>query len=516
MKNKRFALISLIVFLFVFLTGGVLLLRPVDAEPVYRYVHTGSDTFTPSDIVVLEHNGGYAIGVDGNKIATYTITVESGEIVSGVSSSVLWLVEEGETKGSVRFKSLACEKYLRWSSDVILDTTGTDFVNSVKLQLKDGAYLRYVIRTDAYSWTTRESLGMECAIYKQVEEKPSALNVFFYDGEELFVTKEIPAGGDKFTIDSLGVSAPVKDGYAFVGWELNGEMVEESKEIEISENLSLYARYTVGEKYRVSLSLKGDIAIHIYMRFDEETANRDGYMRISACKKEERVPFSSAEKVELEGIIYHKFTCRVSAKDYDALVQMQVLVDGVEGTAFSYSVKEYAEKLLALENGEFDEVKPLVRALLVYCERAKGYCYDGVTESVEGVGLSHLESYKTVVSGTLDGGVAFLGGTLTLETTTKLRIYFTAQQAPACTVDGVETAAQTDEQGRYYLEIPDISAKDLDETHLFTIGGYSVTASALSYAYAVLSGNYDEHLQNLVKALYLYSMAANEYFQGVN
>ena len=68
----------------------------------------------------------------------------------------------------------------------------------------------------------------------------------------------------------------------------------------------------------------------------------------------------------------------------------------------------------------------------------------------------------------------------------------------------------------YYIEIPDISAKDLDEKFTVTTDGTTIKASALTYAYNTLI-TYSEKAEqtdlcNVVKALYKYSEAANEYF----
>ena len=517
MRKKKFVLFGLIVFVFAFLAGGFMLLRPVTAEIACSYQATNSESFTLSDTVILKH-GDYAIGVDGDMVVPFDVTAENGEISSEVSSAMLWQVKEGEEKNTVCFQSVASGEYLRWSEKyVVLGDTGVSFYNQNKLLSTDGEYVRFLKSSGRYEWNGKESLGVTVEIYRQVELQPEAFSLHFYNGEQEVCVKEVPVSVGAVSLESLGISNPTKDGYTFVGWGLDGDMVAIDEEIEVDKDLSFFACYTVGEKYRASLSLKGDIAIHAYVRFDEETANdENGYMRISACGKSENVAFSSAEQVAIEQVVYHKFTCRVSAKDYDKNVDMQVFIGEEEGTAFSYSVKEYAEKLLASTDDGLERVKPLVSALLVYCQAAKGYCYDGVTATVEGVDVSNVEKYKTVTSGTLLEGVRFLGGTLILETTTKLRVYFSAQEQPVCTVDGVATEAQKDEHGRYYLEILDIAAKDLDQAHLFTIGDFSVSASALSYVYAVLNGNYDEHLQSLVKALYLYNVAANEYFQGVN
>ena len=66
-----------------------------------------------------------------------------------------------------------------------------------------------------------------------------------------------------------------------------------------------------------------------------------------------------------------------------------------------------------------------------------------------------------------------------------------------------------------YLQVTNIAAPNLDTPHTFTvtdgIDTYTVTASALSYAYTSVK-NGDSARQNLGKALYLYNRAADAYF----
>ena len=73
--------------------------------------------------------------------------------------------------------------------------------------------------------------------------------------------------------------------------------------------------------------------------------------------------------------------------------------------------------------------------------------------------------------------------------------------------------ALEDQAGQYVISISDIVAKDLDKTYTITIGGYTITYCALSYVEETLSatGN-SAALENLVKALYSVSVAAEEYF----
>ena len=83
---------------------------------------------------------------------------------------------------------------------------------------------------------------------------------------------------------------------------------------------------------------------------------------------------------------------------------------------------------------------------------------------------------------------------------------------------GTANSAVKQPNGQYLVQVPDIAAKDLGETHTIEIvaGGEStVKVSALSYAYGVLSMNStNTTIQNMklaVTALYKYYEAAKAY-----
>lgn len=66
----------------------------------------------------------------------------------------------------------------------------------------------------------------------------------------------------------------------------------------------------------------------------------------------------------------------------------------------------------------------------------------------------------------------------------------------------------------YYIEVKNIAANDLDNIYEFVIGGHELKIGALSYAYTV---NAEETAgaayKNVIKALYAYNVAANNYFR---
>ena len=106
--------------------------------------------------------------------------------------------------------------------------------------------------------------------------------------------------------------------------------------------------------------------------------------------------------------------------------------------------------------------------------------------------------------------------TLILETETTLRLYFKSDNIENYTfkLDGIGvTLNKIEEEGLYYVEIANISAKDLDTTHTLIVNdNCTLTFNALSYAYSTVKAGADNNICNVVKALYKYNDAANAYF----
>ena len=81
---------------------------------------------------------------------------------------------------------------------------------------------------------------------------------------------------------------------------------------------------------------------------------------------------------------------------------------------------------------------------------------------------------------------------------------------PGGMVDGVEVTP-IQKNDRYYVELTDIAAKDLDEMHTFTVGELSLSYGVLSYVNNVVAHSTNEAAVNVAKALYAYYVAAEAY-----
>ncbi|MBR4726343.1 MAG: hypothetical protein IK080_00455 [Clostridia bacterium] len=141
--------------------------------------------------------------------------------------------------------------------------------------------------------------------------------------------------------------------------------------------------------------------------------------------------------------------------------------------------------------------------------------------ALAGISASTVSGFAMTNVGTLPEGVMFGGMSLKLMDNIALQLYFdvTGVPMPTVTIDGQPATVYNNGTFRYVV-IPNIGSALLDQPHTIVVNGtYTITVSALSYAYRVLSmypdGTYETSnpfLGDLVKALYLYNAAANDYF----
>ena len=85
-------------------------------------------------------------------------------------------------------------------------------------------------------------------------------------------------------------------------------------------------------------------------------------------------------------------------------------------------------------------------------------------------------------------------------------------------MDGSVVVAKTLTQGTttyYYVEIENISAKDLNNAFTVEIGTFKVSYSALSYVQANIETE-DTAYANVLKSMYLYNQKALAYTESLN
>ena len=295
---------------------------------------------------------------------------------------------------------------------------------------------------------------------------------------------------------------------------------------------------TVGaEVYGSSVSLKGDIALNFFLILPEElTGDTGAYVTLNDAK----YPISEAKTRDVEGVgTLHQFTIALTAKQMNDKVTLKVFNgedavvplyrhsngEDVTETGYVYSVQDYIQK--TLENPEADEkLKALVQAMSDYGSLAQvqfEYNLENLAEvkgDLNSVTAKTVAAYAPVVTEGTATGVTFKGPSLVLKTQTALRLYFELEEGVIGDYTfkvGTKTKTPTETAQGWMIEIPNISAKDLDKVYTVKVTSGAGTVltlkvSALSYVYNTLNSGESETLKDLVKGVYLYNQAANAYF----
>ena len=346
---------------------------------------------------------------------------------------------------------------------------------------------------------------------------------------------------DGSTIDTTTVAkgavpthaAPAKDGFTFVGWSDGTTTYAAGTDLPtVTGDAAYTAVFTYSDGVGVSLighsiSLDGDIGINFYMELAPGIAASE-----TACMKftiptgegdvTQSVPVKDARQVTSGNKTYYVFKCQVAAKEMTSEIKAQIIDGETFGSEYTYSVKEYADYLIAHanENQEWKKAVALIKATLNYGAFSQLY-FDKNTGELANAGLSVDErklgepdfSVDDPVLYGLPKGTTFVGATLSLKSETTLSLYFRSGDdlSFSCEDYDVEKA----ESGNYQIvRIRGIKAKALgDAFRLHINGNDAMQYSVLNYCRYVLDDKkQDEKLQNAIKAFYFYYEEAFAYF----
>ena len=279
----------------------------------------------------------------------------------------------------------------------------------------------------------------------------------------------------------------------------------------------------------VSISLAGDIGLNYYAALSEDLAADEGaYLVFTYGDLTQTVPLSEAILGD-DG--NYRFSCAIPAKRMTDVVTGQMYTsDGTAvGEAKQYSVKRYCDAMVKYieENSltGYENLKSLMKAMLnygAYSQISLGYNTDALAnadldEADKTLpGTLDASAYKHSVNGS-EEGISVYSASLLLESKTTIRFYFQLTGDKTIgeytfLVDGVETVP-TQTGSLYYVDVPNVAAKDLDVMHTVSVGGLSVSYGGLSYVNQMMNWtSATEAGLNMAKALYLYNQAANTYF----
>ncbi len=275
-----------------------------------------------------------------------------------------------------------------------------------------------------------------------------------------------------------------------------------------------------------TLTLNGLIRLNIFFTLtDSFVNNENARVRIEFAGEITEYKVSDLKKSGS----YRFASIGVSAKDYCEKPYI-VFTDGtVEWTSekdVDTSINGYLEQLLADTSGAYDSAKDLANNIRNYCMAASslflGTEYTPTSEMQENMSNIDMEIFKNYefnLAGASEK-VTMAGATLFLEEGTTIRIYLQAAQGVDMStvdvyVDGVAKKATlySSAQRLYYVEIENISAKNLADIHTIAVDGVTLSYSAISYCYTVFrtKDTQPAALLDLCRALYGYYEAAYQY-----
>ncbi|MBR5565556.1 MAG: glycoside hydrolase N-terminal domain-containing protein [Roseburia sp.] len=276
----------------------------------------------------------------------------------------------------------------------------------------------------------------------------------------------------------------------------------------VAKNISIFGYDAIADVAGYTLTLEGNVGVNFHTELIPDVlADENAYMNFKLGGKDYmQVPVADATEKEVDGTTYYVFKCTVPVKDMETEITGQIILsDGRTSSEFKYTVKDYADKITSGAVSSPEETVALVEAMSNFGDFATSYFAEGT--------LEETEEMKAVTAETLDEFKAegpensiYYGSSLLLKSNTILRHYFKEE------VEGA-----TPKGNLYYVETEGIPAHKLGDELVMTVDGMTITYNPLSYAYIALSrDDVDENLKSVMRAMYLYYEAAQDYLEANN
>ena len=371
----------------------------------------------------------------------------------------------------------------------------------------------------------------------------------FASGEVAYLLQSAQIGTDIVWGQLIGQDAyPVLEGATVYNVENCCGGQYSNSNVSKAHNFSDGACVVCGEAEDVSLSgysisLTGNIAVNFHIQMSEKVLNdSSAYMLFTFADGDtSKVKVSDAKLKTEDSETYYVLTCEVQAPEINDEFTAQIISTACETETYTYSVKTYADYILAHaeENGDYAKAAPMVRAMLNY----GGYSqlqFKHNTDALANEGLYATnedpvlteditldDSYSFVAPNT-DIGLRYYGSSLLLNAKTTIRHYFTITSnddiVDICenytfALDDNATLTPIMRGGMIYIDITGINAAELDDMFTLVVKNtetgktISVTYSPFCYAKYVLENEIaGTNLMNVIKAMCLYNKAANNYY----
>ncbi len=268
-----------------------------------------------------------------------------------------------------------------------------------------------------------------------------------------------------------------------------------------------------------SLSLEENINMNAYVTIKEGTDPADYGVTVT-FNGETTVEGTLADLATYKGGEYKLSDIAiVAAPQMNDPADVTITYKGVEATTATLTVRGYAEEKIEDERYE-QELKDLLVALLdfgAYSQLQFNYDTDNLANAKYSSGMvttTDVPEFTVKKAGNVTGITGY-SPALTLVSDTTLNMYFAAPKKGdfQFKVEG-ETAKATYSKKEYKVSLPKIAVAELGDEHDFTVtsGNETMTVTLAPLAYAYQHQNDEGSLGNVCKAVYLYYLAAVEWF----
>ena len=508
---------------------ALVMAMPIDSGFVVQAeTATDTETTTESNIQTLTYSFDDAAALSDN----FTIATSGTGSGASISNGQLYTTQSSINTAYETTVSVALNNKVKNIKSISLNMNGSGdrFMGGIQLKSSESTF-----KVVAGSYRTSTSNAHKCAVYindvaqgevsnfftAQKTRNPVNLTLEFAE-ETVTVTYKRTDVADK--IRTFTETFTIGDAEYEIGI-ISADSTMYFDDLAITyEEISTFSGMT--------LDLEGKIGFNFYVP-SNNTLGDDAYVVFTDSDSTEIGRVTKAQAVETTNGL--KFQCPLVAKQMADTITATIYDGGEVKDTQTASIKTYAEYIIANQATYGDEIVSLMQTMLnygAYAQQHFNYNTGNLAADVSAVDLSGvtaetLEAFNLTSEGGSEDFVLPKGASLVLESETTLKIYF--QLGTNVTVDNLTitvngntyasapTTETIDSVEYTVLKISNISAKALDTPYnvVVTDGTNTLTTScsALTYCYSTLvNSETGEALQNVVKALYLYNVAANGYF----
>lgn len=270
-----------------------------------------------------------------------------------------------------------------------------------------------------------------------------------------------------------------------------------------------------------NITLSDDIGLNFAVNVADELVNQTTVeITVEGAAK----TVTLADVVKNENGLY-LISVHLAAAQMTEQVQVKVLLNGAVAECKTYTVRQYADVILA-DDQYSEEIKNLVRAMLVYGGKAQNY-FSHNTVSYADVGIEieaaevPTEVDPVTVSESVDG-LSYYGASMLFTSKNAVRYYFVLSDGADINsytfTAGDKTLTPVQKGNMYYVDVAEINPQDLDESIevVVTYGTETLTVgySPMNYIVRMYAKGSDE-LKALLQAMYGYHLAAEAYLATV-